>query len=126
METDYPNRKPDFNKVLQNKDWLDVASFPKITFTSTKVELVGPNSARVTGDLEMHGVKKEIVLDAVFNGGYASHPMDPMGSRIGFSARGVLKRSDFGVSYGVPQAGSSMGVGDVVEVVLEVEFVREM
>ncbi len=64
---------------------------------------------------------KPVVLDATFNGGYAGHLMDPH-ARIGFSAHGVFKRSDFGVKYGVPAPGTTMGVSDEVEVNIETEF----
>ena len=47
--------------------------------------------------------------------------LDP-NARIGFSARGVFNRSDFGMWYGVPPEGSTMGVGDEVEVIIETEF----
>ncbi len=125
LETDYPNLKPDFNKQLQGFAWLDAKKFPEIKFKSTKIELVGINGARVIGDLEMHGVKKPVSFDVKFNGGYASHPLDPMGARIGFSALGKLKRSDFGIAFGIPAAGSNMGVGDEVEFIIEVEFVKK-
>jgi polyisoprenoid-binding protein YceI len=61
------------------------------------------------------------VLEASFNGGYAGHPMDPH-ARIGFSAHGVFKRSDFGISAGIPALGTTMGVGDEVNVTIEAEF----
>jgi polyisoprenoid-binding protein YceI len=48
--------------------------------------------------------------------------MEPR-ARIGFSATGKFKRSDFGLSMGVPAPGTTMGVGDDVEVILESEFV---
>ncbi|MBL8535826.1 MAG: polyisoprenoid-binding protein [Hyphomonadaceae bacterium] len=101
--------------------WFDAAQFPTMTFRSTAVEPTGANTARVTGDLTLHGVTKPVTLDVTFNGGYAGHPMDPNG-RIGFSARGSLRRSEFGIAYGVPPEGSTMGVGDAVEIVIETEF----
>jgi polyisoprenoid-binding protein YceI len=61
------------------------------------------------------------VLDARYNGGYAGHPLDPH-ARVGFSAHGLIKRSDFGVSLGIPAPGSLFGVGDQVEITLETEF----
>jgi polyisoprenoid-binding protein YceI len=48
--------------------------------------------------------------------------MDPGGARVGFSAHGVLKRSAFGMGFGVPAAGSTMGVGDDVDLAIETEF----
>lgn len=123
IDTNYPDpQKLDFNAELQNEKWLDAKKFTEIKFESKKVELTGVNSAKITGELDLHGMKHEVVLNATFNGGYAKNPMDPMGSRIGFSAHGSLKRSDFGIIFGIPQAGSKMGVSDEVEFVIEAEF----
>jgi polyisoprenoid-binding protein YceI len=108
------------DKLLDEK-WLGAAAFPKITFRSTKVELTGANTARISGDLTLRGATQPITLDATFNGGYAGHPYDPQ-ARIGFSLRGSLKRSAFGVSEGLPPPGSSMGVGDDVTIEIETEL----
>lgn len=122
IETDYPDKKThDFNATLQNDQWLDTKKFPQITYTSTRIEMTGPTTARIHGDLTLHGVTKPLVLEAEFNGGYTGHPMEP-NARIGFSATGQLKRSDFGISYGIPEPGTTMGVGDAVEIILETEF----
>ncbi len=110
-----------FEAELRGSQWLDAAKFREITFRSTRVELTGPNTAKITGDFTLHGVTKPVILDATFNGGYAGHAMDPH-ARIGFSARGVLKRSDFGIAYGIPAPGTNMGVSDDVEVIIEAEF----
>ena len=110
-----------FLKTLLGPEWLDAAQFPQITFRSTNVEYTGGNALRITGDLALHGVTKPIILDATFNGGYAGHPYDPR-ARVGFSAQGTFNRSDFGIATGIPEAGSSMGVGDNLEVIIEAEF----
>ncbi|MGE3302055.1 MAG: YceI family protein [Hyphomonadaceae bacterium] len=115
------NPPPGFLDQLRGPNWLDTAKHPEMTFRSTAVELVAPNAARVTGDFTLRGVTKPVVLDVTFNGGYAGHPMDPH-ARIGFSAKGVFKRSDFGMAYGVPAPGSTMGVGDDVNVAIEAEM----
>ena len=107
--------------TLRGVEWLNAGLFPQITFRTTKVELTGGASARVSGELSLHGVTQPIVLDATFNGGYAGHPMDPQ-ARIGFSAHGSFKRSAFGIAYGIPAPGTTMGVSDKVEVVIEAEF----
>ncbi|HEX7047391.1 MAG TPA: YceI family protein [Gammaproteobacteria bacterium] len=122
IETHYPETdKHDFNAQLQNEQWLDTAKFPEMTFRSTKVEVTGPNAMRIHGEFELHGVAQPVILDATYNGGYAGHPLEPR-ARIGFSARGALKRSDFGIAYGIPTAEMPMGVGDVVEIIIEAEF----
>ena len=115
------NAPSGFLETLAGKDWLDAGQFPTMSFRSKTIEVTGTNTFRVHGDLTLHGVTKPIVLDARYNGGYASHPMEPR-ARIGFSATGKFKRSDFGVSAGIPAPGTTMGVGDEVQVVLETEF----
>jgi polyisoprenoid-binding protein YceI len=110
-----------FLEKLLDEKWLSATAFPKITFRSTKVELTGANTARIRGDLTLRGVTQPMTLDATFNGGYAGHPYDP-NARIGFSLRGSLKRTAFGVSEGVPPPGSTMGVGDDVSIEIETEL----
>lgn len=119
---DLPAPPEGFIDDLLDTTWFDAGKFPDITFVSTKVEMTGANTARIHGDLTLRGVTKPIVLDAKFNGGYPGIPqMDP-NARIGFSATGTLKRSDFGMSYGIPEAGSTMGVSDAVDIAIEAEF----
>lgn len=115
------NPPPGFVAALQGAQWLDAGQFPQITYKSTRVEVVGKDGLRITGDMTLHGITKPVVLNATFNGGYVGHPMDPH-ARIGFSAHGTLKRSEFGIAYGIPQPGSTMGVSDAVEFTIEAEF----
>lgn len=122
LQTNYPDPgKLDFDSQVE-KEFLEAGKFPKITFRSTKVEVTGPRSARVTGDLTLHGVTRPVTLETTFNGGYKANGMDPLGNRIGFSARGAFRRSDFGVAYGVPAPGTTFGVGDEVDLAIETEF----
>lgn len=124
IETDYPDPKVDFDGLIRGKDFLAADAFPQMTFRSTEVELTGARAARITGDLSFRGVTRPVVLEATFNGGYPAGGMDPTGARIGFSAKGVLKRSEFGMKAGIPAPGSQMGVGDLVEVIIEAEFTQ--
>ena len=111
-----------FRDQLLSKAWLDAPAFPGITFKSTKVEVTGPKTANVTGDLTLHGVTKPVTLATTFNGGYAANAFD--GARIGFSASGVLKRSDFGIAAGLPAPGTNFGVSDNVAFTIETEFAK--
>ncbi len=110
-----------FIAELLGPTWFDVAEFPTMTFHSVSVKMTGSNTANVTGEFKMHGVTNLLVLAVTFNGGYAGHPMDP-NARIGFSAHGVLKRSAYNLSAGIPAPGTTMGVSDEVELILEGEF----
>ncbi len=110
-----------FMATLAGKEWLDAAKYPQMTYRSTKVERTGSNGLRISGELTLHGVTKPVTLNATYNGGYAGHPFDPH-ARIGFSAKGTLNRSEFGVAYGIPAPGTTMGVSDAVEIIIEAEF----
>lgn len=110
-----------FLDTLLGKEFFEAAKYPQISFRSTRVEMTAPNRARITGDFTMHGVTRAVVLDATLNGGYAGFQLDPQ-ARIGFSAHTSLKRSQFNMGFGVPPPGSTMGVGDDVDIAIETEF----
>lgn len=115
------NAPSGFLQTLAGKDWLDADRFPAMNFRTRSVEVTGSNTFRVNGELTLRGITRPVVLEARYNGGYASHPYEP-NARVGFSAQGSFKRSDFGISYGVPAPGTTFGVGDEVAVILESEF----
>lgn len=98
---------------LESADFFDVAAHPTATFTSTAVRRTGAATADVTGDFTLRGVTKPITLHVTFN-----KAGENMAKRYtaGFSAEGVIKRSDFGVSYAVP------AVGDEVKLQISGEF----
>ncbi len=122
LETDFPDPKVvDFNAELLSENWLNGVKFPEITFRSISLEPTGARTMRINGELTLRGVTRPMVLDAKFNGGYRGHPMDPH-ARIGFSATGVLKRSEFGIAAGIPAPGTTMGVSDAVNVIVETEL----
>jgi polyisoprenoid-binding protein YceI len=122
IETDYPDPlKLDFNKQLQGPDWLDGSRHPRMTYVSKKIVMTGKGTFKLEGELTLRGITRPLTLNARYNGGYAGHPMDPH-ARIGFSARGELRRSDFGLTYGIPAPGTTMGVSDAVEIIIEAEF----
>lgn len=118
---DLDNPPAGFTEQLLGDQWLDAAKYPQMSFHTTSVKVTGAKTAKVTGDFTLHGVTKPVTLDVRFNGGYAGFEMDPH-ARIGFSATGKLKRSDFGISYGIPAPGTTMGVGDEVNFDIEAEF----
>jgi len=110
-----------FVNDLLGSMWLDAAKYPEISFKTTSLTMTGANTAELTGDFTLHGVTKPLTLSVTFNGGYAGNVYDPQ-ARIGFSAHGTLKRSDFGIAYGIPAPGTNMGVSDEVDITLESEF----
>lgn len=125
VETDYPadykashadSAYDTWNEDLgRNPNWLNGDAFPQITFTSTSVTQDTASTGKVTGDLTFLGVTKPVTLDVTYNG-KANFPWAPEADKIGFSARTVLKRSDFGNATYAPN------IGDEVEVIIETEF----
>jgi polyisoprenoid-binding protein YceI len=117
-----PTPPAGFLDTLLGPDWFNADKYPTMTYTSTTIKKTGEATARVTGTLTLKGVTHPVVLEARFNGGYAGIAgMDPH-ARVGFSARGILKRSEFDLARGVPPKGSNFGVGDDVEFIIETEF----
>jgi polyisoprenoid-binding protein YceI len=108
--------------IMKGPQMLDTAKFPQIVFRSQKVRLTGAKSMQITGTLTLHGVTRPMVLEATYNGGYAGMPDRDPHARVGFSAHGAFKRSDFGISFGIPAPGTSMGVGDAIDFSIEAEF----
>ncbi len=101
---------------LKNADFFHVEKYPEMTFKSTAIEVTGENTGKVTGDLTLLGVTQPVVLDVTFNKA-DTHPYS--GKFVaGFSGSTTIKRSEFGMEYGLP------AVGDEVTVRLEVEGVR--
>ena len=94
------------DEELKGGQWFDASKFPIATFTSTKVTKLANGTASVMGNLTLHGVTKPVVLTARFVGA-GVNPIDKSYT-IGFDASGMIKRSDFGVSYGVPMIGDDV------------------
>src|ERR1035437_9420690 len=102
---------------LRSPHFLDVAKFPAITFKSKRIVAAGEGKLKVTGDLTIHGVTKEVVLDV---DGPTPPMKDPMGNtRMGASATTKINGSDFGVT-----AMPGM-VGEEVVIVIDVELVKQ-
>jgi len=107
---------------LKSADFLDSEKYPTITFKSTKIESAGPDEAKVTGDLTIHGVTKEVVLKVE---GPTQEGKDPWGNlRIGASATTKIKRSDFGLTWNAALETGGIMVGDDLKIDLEVQMIK--
>lgn len=106
---------------LKSADFLDTEKFPTMTFRSKKVE-VQSGGGKVTGDLTIHGVTREITLDVE---GPSQEMKDPWGKqRIGASASTKLSRKEFGLTWNAALETGGVMVGDEVKINIDVEFVR--
>lgn len=107
---------------LKSADFLDVEHFPVITFRSRQIQLQ-PDGAKVSGDLTIHGITREITLDVE---GSTSEIKDPWGKqRVGASATAKLSRKDFGLIWNAVLETGGVMVGDEVKITIDVEAVRD-
>ena len=122
LDTPYSGDR-DFDAELQNSSWLDAANYPTATFRSTRVERTGPNTANVTGDLTLRGVTRSITLDVRYNASQRAPWGAPI-MLIGFSGRGAIPRSQFGIIEMPETPGAKDGVADAVQLQIEAVFQR--
>jgi polyisoprenoid-binding protein YceI len=107
---------------LCSADFFDVAKYPTMTFVSKRVAKAGQDGLKVTGDLTIHGVTREVVLDVE---GLSKESKDPWGNmRRGASAGTTINRKDFGLTWNKALETGGVVVGDEVTIVLEVEMVK--
>jgi polyisoprenoid-binding protein YceI len=107
---------------LRSPDFLDVQTYPTITFQSSRVERAGQDRLRVIGELTIHGTTREVVLDTTING----RGTTPFGLEVaGFTAETTINRRDFGLTWNVALETGGVLVGDTVKILLEVEAVKQ-
>jgi len=114
-------REPGRDKHLKSAEFFDVEKFPTMTFKSKTIEPAAGGGFKVTGDLTMKGVTKEVVLEV--------EPLRPVikdqrgNARTGTAATTKLNRQDFGVSWSRTLDGGGVVVSDEVAVTIDVELV---
>lgn len=110
-------RVPDRDKDLKSDHFFDADHFPTITFKSKRVEQAAQGKLKVTGDLTIHGITKEVVLDV---DGPTAPVKDPWGNqRIGVNANSKVTRQDFGITYGPGM------IGDEISITIDAELIQK-
>lgn len=112
--------EPKRDEHLRSSDFLNVASYPTLTFQSRTIERRGQRY-QVTGDLTLHGVTRSVSLDAEFQG----QGKDPWGGqRAAFSAKGSVNREDFGLTWNQVLEAGGVLVGTKIDLELEIQAVK--
>jgi polyisoprenoid-binding protein YceI len=116
---DTGNEKRDTH--LKSPDFFDVEQFGKMTFKSKKIEPAGSGKYKVTGDLTLHGVTKEVVLEVEG----PTKPVTMGNTKAGAHATAKINRKDFGITWNKAMDGGGVVVGEDVDVTIDVEAIKK-
>jgi polyisoprenoid-binding protein YceI len=112
---------PQRDDHLRSADFFNVESFPELRFRGKRVEDRGDGRFRVTGELTIRDVTRDVVLDGELGG----RGKDPWGNeRIGLTAKAAIDRTDYGLTWNQLLEAGGVLVGDRVDIELEVEAVN--
>jgi len=118
LDTRVQNRDND----LKSGHFFDVAKYPTITFQSTKITNTGDDTSKMTGNLTLHGVTKEVTFDVTG----PTKVIQVMGTRRGASATTKINRQDFGMVFmSNAMPGGDQMIGDTVTITLDIEMVKK-
>jgi polyisoprenoid-binding protein YceI len=121
--TTVDTREPDRDKDLKSTNFFDVGKYPTMTFKSKKIERAGAGKLKVTGDLTIRGVTKEVTLDVE---GPTPPIKDPWGkTRTALNATATINRQDFGVKWNHTMDGGGVVVSDTVNITIDAELVKK-
>ena len=113
---------PDRDAHLRSDDFFAVATYPTLTFTSSRVAKTGNETYDVTGTLTIRGVAKEITLPVT----YLGTAKDPWGMlRAGFETSITLNRKDFGLTWNAALETGGFLVGDEVRITLSIQAIAQ-
>lgn len=111
----------DRDNHLRSADFFDVANFPTLRFTSTKVEKVSGDRYRLHGDITIRDITKPVTLEVEYGG----QGKDPWGNqRVAFSATTSVSRGEFGLKWNQALEAGGVLVGDKIEIEIEVQAVQ--
>jgi len=114
-------REPRRDAHLRSADFFDTERFPTLTYTVKSIDKVSSDRYRITGDLTIKEITREVPLDAEISGPVA----DPFGAlRLGISAEGRVNRHDYGLDWNLATEAGGLLVGDDVKISVEIEFVK--
>jgi polyisoprenoid-binding protein YceI len=116
-------REPQRDEHLRSADFFDVANHPTLTFRSERVEAQGPENFKLTGDLTIRGVTRQVTFEVE---GPTAPVKDPWGNtRAGVTASAKINRKDFGVAFNAMTETGGLVVGEEVKITIEAELVQQ-
>jgi len=118
INTDEPQR----DAHLKSPDFFDAENNPQITFSSTAITHVDEETFKITGELTMHGITREVTLHADVQG----TDIDPWGNeRVGLEVTGQLSRGDWDMKFNQALGSGNMLVSDKVKLALDISAIKQ-
>ena len=118
VNTGEPKRDAD----LRSAEFFDVKKYPVMTFKSKSVEVEGAGKLRMTGDLTINAITRQVILDLE---GPTAPIKDTQGrEKIGISGETKISRKEFGILYNPILESGGVTVSDEVKIVLEIELIK--
>lgn len=115
-------RNADRDNHLRSADFFEVEKNPTLTFKSTKIVKTDEDEYDVTGNVTLNGVTQEETFSITFEG----QGKDPWGNeKAGFSGKGKVKRSDYGLTYNAALETGGVLIGDQITLTIEIEAAKE-
>ncbi|WP_108671657.1 YceI family protein [Peribacillus acanthi] len=115
-------RNADRDNHLRTADFFDIEKYPQLTFVATSIVKTGENEYDVTGDVSLHGVTRSEKFAVTFEG----EGKDPWGNeKAGFSGKGSINRSDYGLTWNAALETGGILVGDQVKISLEIQAAKQ-
>ncbi|MFE5428457.1 YceI family protein [Peribacillus simplex] len=115
-------RNADRDNHLRSADFFDVENNPTLTFKSTKIVKTDEDEYDVTGNVTLNGITQEETFSITFEG----QGKDPWGNeKAGFSGKGKVKRSDYGLTYNAALETGGVLIGDQITLTIEIEAAKE-
>ena len=116
-------REPQRDEHLRSADFFDVAKFPTLSFRSKRAESLGGDNLKLTGDLTIHGVTREVSFDVE---GPTASVKDPYGNvRVGIVASTKIGRKDFGLAFNPMLETGGVLIGDEIKITIEAELIQQ-
>ena len=111
----------DRDNHLKSEDFFNASEYPKLRFESTSFEKTGEETYKLTGNLTIRDITKEVTLDVVHGGTVG----DPYGqTKAGFEINGEINRKEFGLSWSAVTEAGNLVVGDTVKLSMNVQVVQ--
>lgn len=115
-------RNADRDNHLRSADFFEIEKFGALTFKATSISKTDDGEYNITGDVNLHGVTRSETFAATFEGA----GKDPWGNeKVGFSAVGSLKRSNYGLTYNAALETGGVLIGDEVKISIDIEAIQQ-